>query len=69
MNKVFITPHCEDYSCDLGSVDFDCPVCSKTVTDYDCYMYMFELHTGGIYELKCPHCKKELEVYSKEYNF
>ena len=29
-------------------------------------MYMFELHTGGIYELKCPHCKEELEVYTKE---
>ena len=33
MNKVFITPHCEDYSCDLGSIEFDCPMCSKTVTD------------------------------------
>ena len=66
MNKVFITPHCEDYSCDLGSVDFDCPVCNKPVVEHGGYTYRFRIFTGGIYELKCPHCEEELEVYTKE---
>lgn len=35
MKRPGIVPHCEDEGCSLGTLTYECPVCSRLTTDYD----------------------------------
>ncbi len=58
--EVTFIGHCDDGSCDLGRVEYKCPVCKRPVTDYDIWWHHDEILKGGEHKFQCDHCRRVL---------
>ena len=67
--KVLFVPHCDDFSCDLGSVEYQCPKCNKFNIDFDLWWKEGELYDGKKFTIICESCNEKSEVgWDKEYS-
>ncbi len=56
-------PHCDNHTCDLGSMEFQCPCCKKTCHDYDEGWWAWQrCEPWDKVRLHCDHCKALLAV-------
>jgi hypothetical protein len=59
--------HCgpeEEYACDLGSVEYECPACGALKTDYgNLWWNRDEIHGGLRFPFKCGKCNADLVIY------
>lgn len=49
-------PHCEEEGCTLGTLEFDCPYCSKSNVNYDNYYDDDKVFRGEKVAIECHHC-------------
>jgi hypothetical protein len=71
MNEVHFIAHCDDYSCDLGSVMFDCPVCKTKNLRYDKVWWegREKIDETGSYKLCCDECGEGLSITKEDYDY
>lgn len=65
--EAYFIQHCDDENCSLGTLEFDCPICSKHNVNYDNFYDDDKLYRGDKVELICEHCKKELIIEYVDY--
>ena len=71
MTEAYFIPHCDDWSCDLGSFQYECPCCGNVHNDYNIWWKQNNLYSGETIYFNCKTCNKELKVSynSEEFEF
>ena len=61
--------HCDNEECDLGSLEYDCPICNRAGIDYDLWWKRFDISGGKHEAFDCENCGKSLIIkYDKKDN-
>ena len=61
-NIVNLIPHCDDGSCDLGSLKYHCPSCNKKQINYDDWFELDNLYKDISIHTKCEDCNADLLI-------
>ena len=69
MEKPYFVSHCDEPSCDLGSLHYQCPVCKKHGSEYGDAWWQHQrgLSVEGV-TMQCAHCKSYLLLHEKDYD-
>ena len=64
-------PHCDTETCDLGTFQYTCTHCNKTVSDYDVWWKQDDILIGNPETFNCEECRESLTVEwgSEEYKY
>jgi hypothetical protein len=69
-DDVWFIPHCDGEGCNLGKVEYTCPVCLKTGHDYgDLWWDHEDIYFGRQIPFECEHCKAALVLKTDDENF
>lgn len=60
--EVEVIPHCDEPSCDLGVVKYQCPWCDKRVSDYDVWFDHEKPYWGKVVDFTCADCREPLRL-------
>lgn len=61
MSEPTFYSHCEEPSCDLGYVEYDCPLCGRITSDYgDLWFRRDEVYGGDTVTTSCSACGASL---------
>lgn len=59
-NRVNLIPHCDDGSCDLGSLEYHCPSCNQLQINYDDWFEVDNLYKDIPIHTECDKCNSKL---------
>jgi predicted RNA-binding Zn-ribbon protein involved in translation (DUF1610 family) len=58
----FVT-HCDEPSCDLGRVEYECPACGKSCDDYgELWWGRDKVYAGKVVRFACSRCDAKLAM-------
>jgi hypothetical protein len=71
MEEVHYIQHCDNESCDLGSVEFECPVCHQQNVRHDIVWWdsRAEIEQTGKFDLCCDECGEGLTITKENYDY
>ena len=55
--------HCDDPHCDLGSANFNCPLCGGRNVDYGKLWWSKDMGNGYNFKKTCEKCNETFELY------
>ena len=61
MGKVSVINHCDNPACELGYLEYECPICHRTIQDYGESWFDYQYETGP-WEIMCEECNADLLI-------
>lgn len=59
---IAVVPHCEFESCDLGTLQYNCPLCNAFNMNFDLELYHAAQTKSEIREVECEECHKMFRI-------
>jgi len=69
ITAAYFIPHCDNETCDLGSFNYQCPLCDTHCVDYDVWWKRDSVCNGEPHKFRCDYCKEELMVFFNQDEF
>ena len=67
--EIKLTIYCDNPECDLGSIQFDCPICGKLNLNYNNWFDQEDIIMGDFEgDIICEHCNEKLITFFDEVN-
>lgn len=69
--EAYFIPHCDDENCCLGTFEYECPCCQKSISDTSIWWHQDNIYNGKNKTFNCGNCKESLIVEwdKKEFEF